>query len=232
VNTPEPQPRPSLNYQSPVPRHYFTTGRVIAIAIALAIGISASQFSRLLRRVQLLYWQHQCLEYTFTSRQLILTLPTGNSSRPASPVVIAAPWQTLYTLMSRPGMQSDGTAFLHELVSPAGHRRLAVVNMNLSWNPTLLGFITQAVTPGNLLSEPKEIITSSKAIGFANIPRPTRVFGGLVDPADPSHFTIAVDDGPNHDHVDGYLLDDDLIRLEFHKNPATQPVPASPASSP
>jgi hypothetical protein len=205
-----------------------TVSRVlIAGAMALALGAFARQIPWLWRHAQLLYWQRQCVRYTFSPQQLILTIPVSTT-----PAVIAPPWQALYTLMSHPGMRSDGTVFLHELVSPAGHRRLVAVGMNLAWNHHFFSCGTRVIALGNLSSDPKEIIAGAAVEEFANIPRPIRVFGGVADPSDPSHFTFAVEDGSDHDEMNGWLLDDDLVRLEFHQNASTQPVPVSPASSP
>jgi hypothetical protein len=234
VTPPEPEPRPSLHYEVPQPLHrrQITTRRVIILIIALSIGGLASQFPRLLRRAQLLYWQHQCLGYSLSPTQMIMSIPAGHSVKPSAVPFIAAPWRELYTLMSRPGMRSDGTVFLHELISPAGHHRLVAVNMSVSLNQSLIECGSRIIKPGDLISEPKEIIAGANMDGFLIAGRAVQIFGGTLDPADPSHFSFAVNDGPDRDQMDGYLRDDDHIRLEFHAIAATQPVPTSPASSP
>jgi hypothetical protein len=229
VKSPEPEERPPLHYAVPSPANvHQVAGRwFIVLAVAIAVGVFASQIPGFWRRAQLLYWQHQCMSYVFSPAQPVLDVLQPTRFGFGATGKIAQPWETLYNLMSRPGMRSIATVFLHERVSPAGHHRLVAIGLHFDGHSLECG--TRIIIPGDLVSGPKEILSAGKVVPFVAI-QPEKVFGGVVDPADPSHFTFAID-GPDPGEMNGWLMDDDTIRLEFHQNPSTQPVPASPASS-
>jgi hypothetical protein len=204
---------------------------LIVVAVALAVGMFGSQTPRFWLRAQLLYFQHQCLRFTFSPNQIVLSMPEVHQMSLSVAGLVQPPWKSLYTLMSRPGMQSNATAFLHELISPAGHHRLVAINIHLYMNHRVVFCGTRVIAEGSVDSDPKEVIVGNELHQLSLGDGPIRIFGGVADPADSSHFTFIVEDGPNHDEMNGWLLDDDHVRLEFHQNPSTQPVPASPASS-
>jgi hypothetical protein len=125
-------------------------------------------------------------------------------------------------------MRAIATVFVHQRISPAGHVRLVAINLHIVGGSLECG--TRLIIPGDLVKSPKEIISAAKIVPFAAMQN-EKVFAGVPDPADPSHFTFILD-GPGAGEMNGWLLDDDTIRLEFHSNASTQPAPGSPALSP
>ena len=134
--------------------------------------------------------------------------------------------------------------FMHERISPGGHRRLVVVS-----GPTdqALDFQRQAIGParwfGSITIPPFNnniatyINTATMPLGpddkrIDHMPRgattqkdlkrddqfylktPLRIFLGRPDPKDASHFTIRYEVGVQPGVIDGWLGDDDAIRMK------------------
>jgi hypothetical protein len=204
---------------------------IVLFAIAVACFIFSKQIPTIVRRMQLLSWQRQCMTFTFGPRQTIVNIAT------TQPVYggIAFPWQEFYARLSPPGLRSDGTVFLHELTSPAGHHRLVAVDLYLAFmfkTTVNIAYISRVIVPGTLMSDPKEILPGVYRATFRNLATPARLFAGTTDPTDPSHFSIPFAFRKYTGHIDGWLRDNDQVILEEHFDTATQPVQHLPALSP
>jgi hypothetical protein len=165
------------------------------------------------------------------------------SSRPT--VWFSGDWARFYSLLSPPGRQPSATLFIGERRTPAGARRLLVIDGVRnddyvdSVTPAVVHLQSTVVEVGSIASPPRLLKTTASWIGWDypvpfNPDFPVRFFAGQPDPADPSHATIAYEaDGTQH-VIDAWLRDDDTVTLERRASPATSvvtpPLPPSAAS--
>lgn len=203
------KPPKLLEYAPPPPWHRRrAVSRALIVIVLIMGGIIIWRVKPFVwRQIQLSYWQSKCLTYT--------ALPGSEAN------FIPEPWNNYYTLLSPPGAQSNGTAFLHERTSPIGHRRLVAVDSGaMSRGRDALGifFVARVFIPGTLVKSPVEI-----PIGFEQCRMEARaglrIQAGQIDPSDPSHFTIEVQSPDAKGAVskiiiDGWLRDDDSVLLE------------------
>ncbi len=210
-------PRPSWN------RRYL--GRIaVLLAILSVLALSPRWGPRLWRRVQVLYWQQKCLSYQPPRGQIIFRANNDH----VSGSVIALPWLALYSRLSPPGFISQGTAFLHERVSPGGNRRLVAVDVYLFATnlASSTEFNARVLSLGGLKTEPNELGSSfQNELGIGG--EPIEVCAGVADPLDQSHFTFQVKTGGGRLVVHGWLLDNDQVKFDARlpMPPATQPAP-------
>jgi hypothetical protein len=118
--------------------------------------------------------------------------------------------------------------FLHERISPAGHRRLVRVTYGSQADTFSAQFIhglncdTFTVTPGTW-SQPPIYTPQGWMFDVETVwPRKAplvRIFAGQPDPNDPAHFTIRYRMWGQEDVLDGRLLDNDRVTLTFRKEP-------------
>jgi hypothetical protein len=139
-----------------------------------------------------MYWQSRCLRY--------------EANHTFTPVE----WTNYYRLLSPPGFKSVGTVFLHERVSPCGNRRLVVVEL-APYEPRETLLRARAFVPGGLTSRPREL---AQGRGGLSLPDYGEIHAGRPDPHDRSHFTFACEIAGRKNVIDGWLGDDDLVRLE------------------
>lgn len=212
-------PKP-LEYASILPWHRRRGAQrwLIALSLFLALFLCWRAAPVVWRQVLLVYWQQQCMTYS---------APAGSTAD-----FVPQPWNRFYAVLSPPGAQSSGTAFLHSRTAPNGNTRLIAVDhlvIAVSKHNEIF-FVARGFHPGTLFKSPAEI-----PIGFEQCRMPaTKVLAGLVDAADPSHFTIDVEfidawDRKTVTVIDGWLRNDDSILLEPRTTPASQPAlpPAS-----
>jgi hypothetical protein len=126
------------------------------------------------------------------------------------------------------GTQYGSIVFLHERISPAGHRRLVAVRYQPETNTFNPQFIAgfncdaQVITPATARTAPVNV-TPAYAIDvistWPKVPPKVRMYCGQIDPANVSHFTIRYEFWGKHDTLDGYLEDNDYITLKERKIP-------------
>jgi len=244
LTSPEPNPRPQLHYAPPLPLHRRRAAArlLIGFAIVVALLIFSRRLPLLSRRARLLYWQHQCAQYQLPDKTTVLDLPTPGLAPPGL-VLVAPPWQKFYNYLSPPGMQSDGTPFLGELVSHTGVHRLVAVDLhrnkvidysassNGKWL-TLVSCDSRVFELGTFFHDPREDLLCDRGGALIESDKPLRIFAGSTDPADPSHFSFDVQSGDESSHVDGWLTDGNNIKLEYHPQQFPTPPARAPASSP
>jgi hypothetical protein len=202
--------RPKLLEYSPSPpwhKRRAISRALILIALLLAAVVVWRGKPFIARQVQLCYWQNKCLTYNAPPDREANFVPEA--------------WNNYYTLLSPPGAQSNGTAFLHERISPKGNRRLVAVDSGaMSRGRDALGifFVARVFTPGTFLRPPVEI-----PIGFEQCRMEARpglkILAGQVDANNPSHFTIEIHSPDARGTIakiiiDGWLRDDDSALLE------------------
>lgn len=186
------------------PRSWSMFGPRTLVRIAL---ISAGLFAVVTwgplswRKVELIYWQSRCLNHT---------PPSVQAAASNANVEVPHEWARFYQLLSPPGMNSAGTAFLGGRTSPAGNRRLVAVDVSHTMADSNHA-TARLFVPGGLLSRPREVL---HPIGAVQLPAGGVVVSGRADPRDPSHFTF-ICEAPDAQHViDGWLRDDDTVLLE------------------
>jgi len=228
-----------LEYAAGAPRRRWRRW-VVAIVALLLVGVVIAYRHPILRRGRLLYWQHGCLTYTRPPRIPVSTtrpsagsdpdyaaypLPDGTTAYALSPQCWAKfdserlP-RLLPVLVQRIGV-GPSTVFLHERVSPAGHRRLVRVEPLLAnaLSPAL-GYDVTLTVPGSVWAEPRGV-GKAQLLNYSGQYVPAEFFFGQVDPNDASHFTIeyAVRGQPRGT-VDAWLRDDDTVVFKL-RNPAS-----------
>jgi hypothetical protein len=204
------------------------------------------------RRAEILYWQHECLQFSLPPDTVVYEEdPTGaaallagnpkyhpypfqrRSSEHAAPSAATAAaldvpdWNNLG--IAKPGTKiNPAVIFLHERISPAGHRRLVCVRywpQGDTFSPQFVQALncdTFTVTPGTWSQAPALIPKGwlyDVEQGWPRKPPLVRIFAGQPDPNDPAHFTIRYRMWGQEDVVDGRLLDDDRVTLTFRKVP-------------
>jgi hypothetical protein len=158
--------------------------------------------------------------------------------------IFARPWQEFYALCSRPGRNSAPTLFLHEVRSPMGNRRLVAIegwcegSLNGGWLEDHIDLSAIVFRPGSLFSQPTELGSSKNVFELSSVDVSDRIakrqriggrvwgypflFAGQLDPSDPAHFTIGYKVHGKPGKIDGWLLDDDTVRLEVRGGTASQ----------
>jgi len=211
---------PKLNY---APRPPMYRRRVFRwwFYVVVLFGVAASGWwwvPPARRRVELLYWQHRCLVYTPPTDQVIYDLRISSG-------VIPEEWTKFYTLFSPPGFWSDGTIFMHEMKKPNGQSRLVVLDLFFFKTDARLvpEIRARVLKPGNAFRPPvqanrydPDCDLESDYIG------PSKIFAGILDPADASHLTIRVTAAAKDVIYDGWLQNDDSVTIGRRKSPTTR----------
>jgi hypothetical protein len=133
--------------------------------------------------------------------------------------------------MMRFGSAPGAIPFLHELVSPTGHRRLVAIR----YFPDTHTFVSSPIaghnyestvlTPATLTRAPVPALRIYVLSVLSNFPRHApnvRVYAGQFDPNDKAHFTIAYQMWGQNDVLDGRLDDKDDITLTARKLPVDE----------
>lgn len=76
------------------------------------------------------------------------------------------------------------------------------------------------IAPGTLVRAPSSTLFSGN---FTSVKCDGRFFAGQPDPNDESHFTIDYEVDGIRNTIDGWLLDDDTVKLEPRPLPTTLP---------
>ena len=142
-------------------------------------------------------------------------------------------WRALWTIVPPPsasllGVGSGGNRaiiFLHERISPAGHRRLVSVSYAPYPDSFVPGYnyVASATTPATWSGQrtvPRPWFTEFQSTSRTpRHPPLVRVFAGQPDPSDRAHFTIRYQMWGQEDVLDGRLRDDDQITLTPRQPP-------------
>ena len=152
------------------------------------------------------------------------------------PAVVYAPdcWTEAGKLDAGYAAAQPGGAilFLHERQSPGGRRRLVVLRRGpkspLFYYLLPLTFSAQLIDPATRAEGPTVVAALVPTDLDLRIPAdllnsPVRCFAGQPDPDDPSHFTVRLELGATPGTIDGWLEDDDRVRLKFRLAPTDRP---------
>jgi hypothetical protein len=243
-----------LDY-APAPRNRRWIYRVIFASLLVGLSLVAWKWGPAWwRRAEILYWQHECLQFSLSPDTVVheedptdaaallagpkyhpYPLQRHSSSQAAPSRATAAAlgvtdWNKLTTVLPvpLPPLIKPAIIFLHERVSPGGHRRLVCVRYSPRGDTFAAEFIqefncdTFTVTPGTWSQPP--IYTPQGWLydietGWPRKPPLVRIFAGQLDPNDPAHFTIRYRMWGQEDLLDGRLLDNDRVTLTCRKQP-------------
>jgi hypothetical protein len=208
--------------------------RTLLLVIILAGGSFVWwQHKPLAAHAQLLYCQYRCETHADSATAVVASVgPLGKIT--SSP--IPAFWTFCESASAiAPRGNAGGRfrplpvftptlAFLHRRRSRGGHDRIVAVQcipVYLSSFSVLQAFQPAVIEPAGwwpLTSRP--IIHESKINGGFPIDVPVKAFAGQPDPADPTHFTIAYTVRKQAGIVDGWLGDDDTVKLKVRAGSA------------
>jgi hypothetical protein len=233
---------PSLHY-APRPRHRRIRAQwLVLLGIAAALVTIMKWGPRLWRGLEIHYYTRQCLQFETPADSIVFNGP------PDSPVqvrVVASPWTKLDAAFTGAQPQSQGTVLLHELTSPCGHRRLVAVNLMFLYSgmyrshslplppgggPQRSVFAVEIIDPDRPLAG-RMFDPFGPHFELLCLDR-TAVKYAKLDAKDNSHFTFKVKTNGQWFIADGWLCDDDRLKIEQRPNPITPPVPPTTALSP
>jgi hypothetical protein len=191
---------------------------VIAVGLLLIAFGSLKFLPAAWNQARLLHYQRRCL--THVDSPGTLAFDGGSGIRKPN-----ADWERFYALFSPPGGIHGPTVFVHELRRPDGGKRLVVVEAELPAssmpNQVLplfappLRFDSTVIVRGGLWEQPQLRSNGSWFTPYGFLDRPGfHLHAGQIDPANPSHFTIAFDYPDHSGTIDGWLQPNDSILFE------------------
>jgi hypothetical protein len=131
---------------------------------------------------------------------------------------VVPPWQALSRRLGL--IAENGAVFCHRVTSPAGHQRLVVV---ARVGKTASGYVIDPGSP----SVPPRVVGRGLGTNYLLLRRgapSVRLFAGQPDARDRSHFSIRYADGRRDGIIDGWLLDDDRVRIRVLTGPYSRPL--------
>jgi hypothetical protein len=229
--------RSQLDYAPPDPgwRRKRIQRKLIWTLIGSLVFILAP---KVLKQTQVLWWQHQCLQYTAPANQIVyddgptlsqrLTEPgvTKSIIKPISTPAAVRPvkcWDQLHKLVDRWASSAPSAVlYLHRGQTRSGAERVIAVTLKFR-EPEGLWFQCWDLPPATLVKEIKHPHTNDYVF---SIPRdegmkPLQLYAGQPDPNDPSHFTILYNLGGQQGTIDGFL--DGSVTLKVRDGPAKHP---------
>ncbi len=241
------EPRPKRPWLRPLLRWL----RLLAVVlVALAVWRC---YGSVVTKLRILYYQRQCMAFALPPATVVyeedqLAQPAllarpgywawGPSSSPSTVNgVLFSPacWETVGMRQERRrlvNLAGPGSfLFMHERISPAGHRRLVLVQYNRVFAESCPEFANgsnwtaESISEATLVSDVSVLRYTYDGVyhGKSPITAPlVRIYAGQADPADASHFTIRYQMWGQTDVVDGWLRDDESVEL-VPRNPPREP---------
>src|SRR5258706_5696008 len=209
-----------LDYaQSPGWRQRKSLRRAVFAAGFLLLMLGSLKFVRpTWDHAWLLLYQGRCLNHIDASG----TIAFSNS---ASTAQSEGDWERFYRLFSPPGGRHGAIVFVHELRRTDGTARLVAIEADIqrgitsgALEPVPVRFDSTVIEPSGALCRPQLL---SHGSWLSPLDITVRLHAGQPDSADPSHFTIAFDNGERGGTIDGWLQGDDTILLELRDHLAT-----------
>jgi hypothetical protein len=236
--------RPQLDYAPSPPWHRRRAVRRCAIFVVLLMAVVCATFrcGRTVKHRVEVYWaMRQCMNYVAPAKQEIYADHPSFADFPFSQAKasIAPPrcWITLEALLPRPSSVPDSApdwvfcplapVFLHRCRSHNGKERFVAVQLGGLSDYRHLGPPTtlccRVIAPATLFGDPVLIWEASRFAGSTSWGI-ERMYFGRADELDPSHFTIELDVwGEGTKTIDGWLQDDDTVKLQARDVPAVEP---------
>jgi hypothetical protein len=189
--------------------------------------ISQWQNRRLVRECELYALAPDVIAYEPDPQRAASLCSTGKyrhvASDTADAIRIVLPWGTLSKQIGLAA--EDAAVFCHARQSPMGHNRLVIINSIRDGIAT--GFVIDSS-----LSAPK--VLRASGWGYPSWGASYRILqgecgdpvlnAGQSDDKDRSHFAIGYSVGGETGTIDGWLLDDDRVRLRALTGPCRRPL--------
>jgi hypothetical protein len=215
--------KPQLTYApAPSQRGRRVRRAILAILLLGAITIAIIWHAPFWSHAQVLWWQHACASFSLPADTVVASTGTGASA--TSGIKMPACWLHYESLAATPvagrGRLQQTIAFLHRRQSPARHQRIVAlrcVPIYLASASILQSLQPMVVEPADfwrLQSLPR--FAPGPAHGGYPVFMPINLFAGQIDPNDDAHFTLAYTINGKPGRVDGWLNDDDTVKLEVH----------------
>jgi hypothetical protein len=158
---------------------------------------------------------------------------TGGNFNTTVAIHVPAPLKILSELTDPPLRLRGATLFLHGRTSPGGNRRLVIIQrVPNTLVPAFVPYTDLDVTllePSWKTGLPRQVFPASGEPPRVIIPhdlnamaRHLRIFAGQPDPKDASHFMIQYEVSGIRGTIDGWLQDDDTVRMDVREGPAAQ----------
>jgi len=170
--------------------------------LVAALGIAAAGWlwgPGFWRWGELLYWQRRCLTHSWPPNHIVFEW----SAAPPRLFSEQAPEDVQFKHLLGCWQLPNPTIFVHEMHSPDGARWIASVSVHCSMPGAILDVVKDAsqVNSRTIIDEQSEI---SDDAGFR---ARLKIFGGQLDPHDPTHMTFEyVNDARQDRIVDGWML--------------------------
>jgi hypothetical protein len=228
--------QPQLDYATPLPwrRRKMVRRWLVAVLVVLSAVVWAPGFWN---RVQVLWWQRQCLAYVAPADQVVyddgpaaLQLLSGagmtrsrtvGSSRTMVAARTVKCWDGLKQFV--PTGKSGALLYLHRGRNASGAERLIVVEFNYR-HYYQLDFDCWDLSPANPVTA---LGLRSNAdtfpMPFDAGDKPLRFYAGQPDPNDPTRFTIRYDLDGKTGTIEGCVNDSGSVSLVAKDGPARQP---------
>ena len=210
---------------------------IVAITIAIITGLLGWRFGpRYWQTIHTYYLQNRALSYTapdndcimrFESKKADMVVSEGFHSYKDSWAVPPA-WGDY---VAAANVSFGPTLFLGYRTSSAGNHRLIAVESLLGFGTDMkppkershaFAVVASVIAPGTLTALPTVFKPAHVGLCGAVEPEPVlQLFAGHPDLADPSHFTIIYQVGSQRGNIDGYLQNDDTVKMQIRDGPAT-----------
>lgn len=225
--------RPQLEYAPNEPG----AGRRRALRIALWVGVAIVAvlfFARALpdawRTARVLEWQRRAMADLAPPDQTVAVYEPNSQAdwlrrglhRSTVPNLLFRPdpaWEGLTRTCGETLFRDWPILFLHERRNAHGSRLIVV-----SWGPSgdfnsdsTFSVWAAVYAPGTWRANPSLLSQMRLFDGFVSDRSRTVYHAGQPDPSDPSHFTITCESDGSPSTVDGWLEDDDTVKLELRK---------------
>jgi hypothetical protein len=205
---------------------------LVAGALLAAMGTVGYAFrDEIYFRYDVLREQARCAAYTRPPTDVVAELDR-RCDRPMFAVAICGVGPSNpFAWLGNPLMGKNETVFLHERRRPDGTRRIvAIERCVLNDFDETLHFTCRVFQRAGIVSGPREFPAVRVVVGgvfLANGPADTLkvfaaqpdVFAAQPDARDASHFTIAYERNGERGTIDGWLTNDDKIRLHVRDGP-------------
>jgi hypothetical protein len=221
------EPDNVLAYATPEPRNRYRLIRIIAIAVILVtLLVMGWKFGPTIReRVRVWQVHRACMSLTQPEDTVAyFDGPSGSQDFLAkggyerhSDVKVARtpePWASFAFNV----VHALRTAiFCHERRSSGGNLRLVVIHDD---------FCYSILKPPSLWHRPERVWPAGSRRYFSGLPlelsywdQPIKVYAGQPDLNDESHFTVRFESAGRPGIIDGWLQDDDSVKLEVREGP-------------
>ncbi len=190
----------------------------VVFAIVAAIVIAPAQWRALQRR----WLFHKCLQFSLPANTVVFDddpKHVGKMTASGQYVSASAYFTRPSALLPIPQFSNyAGTTlpavFMHEMISPSGNHRLVVVQLSAMRNDPFDRMFFSAYEES--ASAGLRSASAGKGLGlemYRAAPESLTLYAGQVDPADAPHFTIDYILNNRRETIDGWLFDDDTVRL-------------------